>query len=470
MYASRRVASNDWAAVANSGGPDSTCLLWHLSSLIKKDGPTGLPRRVVSLHINHKLQKASDDMAALAEQSARALGVEHRVFTVPWSRPPYPAFPESASTELHARRARMRALFDQMSEEGAAAIAFGHHADDQVETVMMRYISGSRVLGLRGMLPVRRWGMGNSEGDGALDFYGETGMSRWVVRPFLSVPKARLLSTCERHGLEYAVDKTNFNPSLTSRNAIRHMLGTYTKLISESPISVGMDTAQLASGLDEPRSVDSLREIVRQLGQRVDIINGQVSSLLTRVLLPTLPSTVTLSSPWLKGIPAYTLEGLVSRVLRYVSSHPWGSTRAQAKGSRSTYTNTVAKLTEVVLPRRTFASGAAVMFIPGAVVREGAFRQSEPSEVNRRAWRAQKAPPYARDRLHTDKISDSLVVDLTPRLLEWREGEPYPTVLYDNRFLVEFVMSQVPQTVLATLKRGPGAHLTEFLSYWRSES
>lgn len=241
-----------------------------------------------------------------------------------------------------------------------------------------------------------------------------------------------------------------------------------------------MDTAQLASGLDEPRSVDSLREIVRQLGQRVDIINGQgpylavtyatamylteseypaVSSLLTRVLLPTLPSTVTLSSPWLKGIPAYTLEGLVSRVLRYVSSHPWGSTRAQAKGSRSTYTNTVAKLTEVVLPRRTFASGAAVMFIPGAVVREGAFRQSEPSEVNRRAWRAQKAPPYARDRLHTDKISDSLVVDLTPRLLEWREGEPYPTVLYDNRFLVEFVMSQVPQTVLATLKRGPGAHV-----------
>lgn len=238
--------------MANSGGPDSTCLLWHLSSLIKKDGPTGLPRRVVSLHINHKLQKASDDMAALAEQSARALGVEHRVFTVPWSRPPYPAFPESASTELHARRARMRALFDQMSEEGAAAIAFGHHADDQVETVMMRYISGSRVLGLRGMLPVRRWGMGNSEGDGALDFYGETGMSRWVVRPFLSVPKvsisgfnerlvfesnshqARLLSTCERHGLEYAVDKTNFNPSLTSRNAIRHMLGTYTKLVRTS--------------------------------------------------------------------------------------------------------------------------------------------------------------------------------------------------------------------------------------------
>ena len=235
--------------MANSGGPDSTCLLWHLSSLIKQGSLSGLPRRVVSLHINHQLQSASDDMAALAEGTARALDVEHHVFTIPWSKHPYPNFPDPASTELHARRARMRALFDTMSEGGAGAIAFGHHADDQVETVMMRYSSGSRVLGLKGMLPVRRWGMGNSEGDGELDFFGEAGMSRWVVRPFLPVPKvsipelsyrhvfdsnsrkARLLSTCEQHGLEYAVDKTNFDPTLTSRNAIRHMLDTYTELV-----------------------------------------------------------------------------------------------------------------------------------------------------------------------------------------------------------------------------------------------
>ena len=191
-------------------------------------------------------------MAALAERSARALNVEHRTFIIPWSKHPYPAFPDPASTELHARRARMRALFDQMSEEGAAAIAFGHHADDQVETVMMRYSSGSRVLGLRGMLPVRRWGMGSSDGDRELDFFGEAGMSRWVVRPFLSVPKvsiygfdcqlvsdsnlrkARLLSTCKQHGLEYAVDKTNFDPTVTSRNAIRHLLETYTARVRTS--------------------------------------------------------------------------------------------------------------------------------------------------------------------------------------------------------------------------------------------
>lgn len=243
---------------------------------------------------------------------------------------------------------------------------------------------------------------------------------------------------------------------------------------------MGMDTAQLASNLDESRSLDGLREVVRVLGQRIDMINGQgrclvasnadtvyltvsehslVNSILARGLLPTLPSTVTLLSSWMKGVPVDTLECLVSRVLRYVSSYPWGSNRAQANGSKSVYVNTMAKLTEVDLPRRTFAYGAAAMFIPGAVVHDGTFRQSEPLKVNRRAWRAQKAPPYSRNKVYTDKISDSLVVNLTPRILGWRKGEPYPMVLYDNRFLVKFDMSQVPKTVLALLERTPDAQI-----------
>ena len=30
--------------------------------------------------------------------------------------------------------------------------------------------------------------------------------------------------TCEKHGLDYVVDKTNFQPDLTRRNAVRHAL------------------------------------------------------------------------------------------------------------------------------------------------------------------------------------------------------------------------------------------------------
>lgn len=32
------------------------------------------------------------------------------------------------------------------------------------------------------------------------------------------------MATCEENGLEYVTDKTNFQPEITLRNAIRHML------------------------------------------------------------------------------------------------------------------------------------------------------------------------------------------------------------------------------------------------------
>ena len=37
----------------------------------------------------------------------------------------------------------------------------------------------------------------------------------------------------------------------------------------------GKDTAQIASGLVDSRSLDRLREIVQALGQRIDMIDGQ---------------------------------------------------------------------------------------------------------------------------------------------------------------------------------------------------
>ena len=43
----------------------------------------------------------------------------------------------------------------------------------------------------------------------------------------------------------------------------------------ESLTFQGKDTAQIASSLSDSRSLDSLRAIVRALGQRLDMIDGQ---------------------------------------------------------------------------------------------------------------------------------------------------------------------------------------------------
>lgn len=75
-----------------------------------------------------------------------------------------------------------------MDETGSYAIAFAHHADDQVETAVMRLAHGSSPLGAIGMRPVRRLGMGERE-DNPLTWAGVKGMNRYIVRPLLPVSK-----------------------------------------------------------------------------------------------------------------------------------------------------------------------------------------------------------------------------------------------------------------------------------------
>jgi tRNA(Ile)-lysidine synthase TilS/MesJ len=113
-----------------------------------------------------------------------------------------------------------------MTRLEARMLAAGHHLDDQVETALMRLGMKSSLLGASGMKYVRRWGMGDTV-DG-LDWAGYEGMRRFIVRPFLGVGKDRILATCEANNLEYVVDKTNFQPEVTLRNAIRHVVSNGT--------------------------------------------------------------------------------------------------------------------------------------------------------------------------------------------------------------------------------------------------
>lgn len=98
--------------------------------------------------------------------------------------------------ESVARTARYRLMFDAMVQEQERrrvvhVLATGHHADDQIETVLMRLGSGSTVLGLGGMRPVRRFGMAMGKNERDFGWFGHEGLNRWIVRPLLDVPKVR---------------------------------------------------------------------------------------------------------------------------------------------------------------------------------------------------------------------------------------------------------------------------------------
>ena len=127
---------------AVSGGADSLSLL----GLLLEAG-----FRPIVAHVNHGLHPRSAEWAGqvaalaaalqlpfvLARVDARAFAREHKY-----------------SLEEAARVLRYAALARLAVEQGAAHLATGHTADDQAETVLMHFLRGAGLAGLRGMLPV----------------------------------------------------------------------------------------------------------------------------------------------------------------------------------------------------------------------------------------------------------------------------------------------------------------------------
>lgn len=171
-----------------------------MSSLAQRTSKThGLPSEVWSIHVNHKLQPVNSTMAQRASSMAESLGVPHCTLPIPWGEKPFPPKPQHGEPiEEIARAARQNRLLYGLLQTKARCIAFGHHADDQVETAIMRISMGSGELGIAGMKPVRRWGMGSGSG---LDAAGLAGMNHWIIRPLLDVSKVRHSGRCNTLGL-----------------------------------------------------------------------------------------------------------------------------------------------------------------------------------------------------------------------------------------------------------------------------
>ncbi|HUR90181.1 MAG TPA: tRNA lysidine(34) synthetase TilS, partial [Ramlibacter sp.] len=124
-------------AVAYSGGADSTALLFACARR--------WPGQVVAIHINHGLQAAAPRFEAHCESACKALGVALHTERID-ARHESGESPEDA-----ARRARYDALHRVALRHKIATVALAHHADDQVETMLLALSRGAGIAGLAGM-------------------------------------------------------------------------------------------------------------------------------------------------------------------------------------------------------------------------------------------------------------------------------------------------------------------------------
>ncbi|KAH8099518.1 adenine nucleotide alpha hydrolases-like protein [Cristinia sonorae] len=459
--------------VANSGGPDSVCLLFLLASILRQRNVNGLPSSILSVHVDHSLQAASTRMAEQAAESAHRLDVPHVKTKIPWSQPPFPPNPaQSASLERICRDARQNRLAHAMTTANASTIAFAHHADDQVETSIMRLSKGSSMVGASGMRPIRRWGMGDSQ-DEPLTWMGEEGMDKFIVRPLLEVSKDRILATCEANNLSYATDPTNFQPDITLRNYLRDRIKNFPLDVTVNPKGLGpsipfMDQVEATEeAIKTLRAVSpgttglpQLRNAVHLIGQKVQKLETQVTYFLKRNLIPSPPTTLLLPLDALKELEDETSIAFVRRVLRYVSPYPWGHISAEAEGRYLVHHRILLKLRESLTPRsptpKAFSMGAMVWWRPVymSATCMGFNKRNPPLQL---AWMAQRATPYNPGSPLPDWWNPPLERDITSQFTEAFSSRTTCKILYDCRVLVELDMAHCPLGIAEVLQSGTGS-------------
>lgn len=225
-----------------SGGSDSSALLYSLHRLQEAH-----QLRLHVAHLNHNFRgDEADEDARFSEDLANELNLP---FTVVKQDPTqYRKDRSISSFEQLAREMRYVFMSKVADELGAAAVAVGHTADDQAETVLQHVLRGSGLHGLQGMTESAPWpwpmGYPNLR----------------IFRPLLGVTKADTIAYCRELGRNFRDDSGNYLPRFT-RNRVRHQL------------------MPLLANEFNPRVREALGRLARTAASDLDFIEGEVSRL-----------------------------------------------------------------------------------------------------------------------------------------------------------------------------------------------
>jgi tRNA(Ile)-lysidine synthase len=178
--------------LALSGGLDSMVLLHLLASLRASTGFA-----LSAAYVHHGLQTQADEWAAFCQAQAAALQVDCQVCHVKLTDP-------QRNIEQQARTLRYQALAGLLDADMALLTA--HHADDQLETLLLALKRGSGLAGLSGIAAQK-------------PFAGTV-----LLRPLLEFSRLELKQYADANQLSYVTDPSNLDDNF-DRNFLRqHIL------------------------------------------------------------------------------------------------------------------------------------------------------------------------------------------------------------------------------------------------------
>tara|TARA_B100001094_G_scaffold329777_1_gene393302 strand:- start:3490 stop:4866 length:1377 start_codon:yes stop_codon:yes gene_type:complete len=177
-----------------SGGVDSELMAACLSCFAKKH-----PQHQYALvHVNHGLSPHAQDWVQHCFERSALYQIPLHLDDVSLEEHP------RLSLEAQARDARYKALKSRL--QGRALLLTAHHADDQLESLLLALKRGSGGLGMTG-----------------IQSSVQLNHQQWVVRPFLSLSRSEIEEQARVMQLIYVEDESNVDERF-DRNFLRHSI------------------------------------------------------------------------------------------------------------------------------------------------------------------------------------------------------------------------------------------------------
>lgn len=278
-----RAGAGEPVLVACSGGADSSALAIALAAAGGRE-----PARVVLAHIVHDLRPRAQ---ALADRDAtRKLAGLLGLGFVESAVQVRVGAARRANAEGAARAARYAALAELAKREELRFVATAHHADDQLETVLMALMRGAGPRGLAGAAESRSLAPGVR-----------------VIRPMLAAEanRADAERICRTFGWEWREDATNTDESRL-RAAVRHQVVPMIRSI-------------------RPRAAERACAMARLLHDVERLVRGRASRLWARRESDAAAGSARWNRPALRRVSAAVLGELVR-----VSAHRLAGPSARA--------------------------------------------------------------------------------------------------------------------------------------------
>ena len=189
-------------AVGCSGGADSLALTRLADGWARARGGA-----ILALIVEHGIRSGSSGEAHALATALAGLGIAVRILPL--------GLAGGSRLQERARAGRRAALLAACAEAGVPHLLLGHHAEDQAETMLFRALRGSGARGLAGMAPLA------------------IAAEALILRPLLTIPKARLADSLKGWGLAHTLDPSNGD----LRFARARLRGVDTGLLDATPFA-----------------------------------------------------------------------------------------------------------------------------------------------------------------------------------------------------------------------------------------